>query len=87
MFFLALVLFFHVTVANNFIDINDILNVDYMPGSLLLLEGASDEQQIEERNVSLKDTKYSSKTSGSIMEAYNTMGYHRYLLFIATIII
>lgn len=79
MFFLAFVLLFHVTVANNFIDINDILNVDYMPGSLLLLEGASDETQVVERNVSLKHTtKYSSKTSGSIIEAYNTMGYHRY---------
>lgn len=74
--------FLNVVLANNFFDVNDLLNSDLMPGSLLLLEGQTESNQVIGRNVSIQPKKSDVVTGGSIKEAFNTMGFHRYVLFL-----
>lgn len=79
-YFKIIVLFslFGTVLNRKIFDVNDLLNVDFMPGSLLLLEGQTErvDDKIFGKNIS-KPVSYDVATSGSIMEAFSTMGYHR----------
>ncbi|KAF5300442.1 hypothetical protein FQA39_LY02241 [Lamprigera yunnana] len=57
----------------NMIDLSDILNVDYMPGSLLILENL-DTDTFE------NDSSNSIKQQGTIQDALTTMNFHRKMM-------
>lgn len=65
-----------------FLDVNDILNEDLMPGSLMLL-GDVDLIKKSESDDNLQSRTIDSNTNDSILDdggwdqAYSTMGYHR----------
>ncbi|KAF5302435.1 hypothetical protein FQR65_LT08524 [Abscondita terminalis] len=59
----------------NVIDLSDILNVDYMPGSLLILENP-EESVFENRTTT--DSKPSHQ--GTFHDAFTTMNYHRKMM-------
>lgn len=71
MFIFILSLFFITTTADNVLDVEDILDDKFMPGSLLVLEGTdsyANTTKEESQNV----------LDGSFFGAYSTMGFHRY---------
>lgn len=75
---IVLISLFGTILNHKFLDVNDILNVDFMPGSLLLLEGQTETLDEDNFGKNITSSKnYDVATSGSIMEAFSTMGYHR----------
>lgn len=70
--FLACVLSTNCEIADyNLIDMSDILNVDFMPGSLLVLENPENEEFSNVTHVPVSDQR------GTFDEAFSTMGFHR----------
>lgn len=63
------------SLANNLLDVEDILDDKFMPGSLLLLEGTD-----SYTNSSIKPETEEQTQDGSILGAINTMGFHRYVI-------
>lgn len=55
------------------IDLSDILNVNYMPGTLLVLESPN-QKEFPIKNVT---TETNIKYRGTFEDAFATMGYHR----------
>lgn len=62
-------------LCNNVIDVDDILSIDYMPGSLFLLENAPNYRN--DTSALKNDTL---DLTGKFNEALSTMGFHRYRL-------
>lgn len=58
-------------VLNQFIDVNDILNENLMPGSLLFLEG-TEKKNLTEKPKIIDD--------GTLNKAFSTMGFHRKMI-------
>lgn len=58
-------------VFNQFIDVNDILNENLMPGSLLFLEGTQKKNLTEKPKI-IDD--------GTLNKAFSTMGFHRKMI-------
>lgn len=69
LFFIQL---FIICSANNLLDVEDILDDKFMPGSLLLLEGTD-----TYTNSSVKPETGEDIHDGSILGAISTMGFHR----------
>lgn len=69
---LILIRLFFISTANNLLDVEDILDDKFMPGSLLLLEGTD-----SYTNSSVKPDTEEEVHDGSILGAISTMGYHR----------
>lgn len=61
--------------CSNVIDVDDILSIDYMPGSLLMLENPDNKENYLNSSVSPKNENL--VRSGLFNEAFSTMGYHR----------
>lgn len=57
--------------ANNMIDLEDILDDKFMPGSFLVIGSE------QFNNESIKEEAENSLLDGSFYGAYNTMGFHR----------
>jgi len=55
------------------LNVNDILNVNYLPGTLLL-----DNLMIDGDNNANKTSAYNS-SNGNWNDAFSTMGFHRYV--------
>lgn len=58
-------------VLNQFIDVNDILSENLMPGSLLFLEG-TEKKNLTEKPKIIDD--------GTLNKAFSTMGFHRKMI-------
>lgn len=80
----------------NVIDVDDILSAEFMPGSLLMLENPEESVKIltnsshdyhlhpESRGDNTTLSKHASVgTDGGIMDALNTMVFHRFVLDIS----
>lgn len=63
-------------LCNNVIDVDDILSIDYMPGSLLLLENPGGSEQLKSITNLTGNHGYDNIT-GNFNQAFSTMGFHR----------
>lgn len=64
-------------LCNNVIDVDDILSIDFMPGSLLLLENTSGSDHLKNLTNLTVNEDYDNIT-GRFNDAFSTMGFHRY---------
>lgn len=72
MFLILIILVANLNLAlNQFIDINDILSENLMPGSLLFLEGTQKKNLTEKPKI-IDD--------GTLNKAFSTMGFHRKMI-------
>lgn len=70
----VLLLLLHAVFCDNVLDVDDILDDRFMPGSLLVLEGTD-----EYTNSTTKEEEVQNVLDGSFFGAYSTMGFHRSL--------
>lgn len=72
MYLLYLISVFSVSSANNLLDVEDILDDKFMPGSILVLEGTE-----SYKNETINPEPTQNVLDGSFNRAYSTMGFHR----------